>query len=156
MFTWLNNAFDRELERLVSLLEIDEESKSSLLKKILHYTATLVFLGVSLTILIKGTFDLKDYLMNGVLSDMPVVKGILGGIFKTSIFVAFVVLIYMFIIRVLLWLKKRIQVYEIAGFLGLIALVTNLVKNLMADNNEGFWVFSARFVAKTVGVGWDD
>ena len=156
MLTWLDNAFERELKKLASLLAMDEATKTSPLKRVLHFAAIFVFLGVSLTILIKGTFDLRAFLMNELLKDAPVVRGILGGIFNTAIFVVFILLAYMLIIRGLLWLKKRIQVYEIAGFLGLIVLVTNLVTNLLADSNEGFWVFSAKFVAKTIGVGWDD
>jgi hypothetical protein len=155
MLSWLDKVFEQEWNRLQSLLAFDEGHGSSLLKRILHYSSVVAFLAIALTILIKGTFDLRAYIMNELLSNMPLAKGILGGLFRSSLFIVFIILAYMITIRILLWLRKGIQVYEIAGFVGLIVLINNLISTLLSHNNEGFWKFSAKFVVKTIGI-WDD
>jgi hypothetical protein len=151
MFDWLDKIFFNELEKLKDLLSVPEEAKKSKLKKVLHYAATIVFLVVALTILIKGTLDLRDYILDDLLAGNSTARGILGGFFKTSLMVVFLIIAYMFVIRLLLLLKKIIQPYQIAGFLGLFVLLTNLITNLL-EGDQSFWEFSAKFAAKTIGL----
>jgi hypothetical protein len=152
MFEYLDKILFNELDKLKDLLSVPEEAKKSKLKKVLHYAATIVFLVVALTILIKGTLDLRDYILDDLLAGNSTARGIFGGIFKTSLMVVFLIIAYMFVIRILLMIKKIIQPYQIAGFLGLFVLVTNLVTNLL-EGDQSFWEFSAKFAAKTIGIG---
>ena len=118
----------------IAELVIDDDRSKSKFNRYLNTTANIIFLLVVICLLVKLTLLGKDYAMENWIGENEAIKGVVESVIKTVIVILPLVCIFLIVIRLLLELKKYLQLFQIVLIIGSIKLVVGVIEAINSNS----------------------